>query len=227
MKFPRFLSSLFTFRRISISPPTRFDVLDVTSIPQPIRRRNAAQHEAHLMRFAKKCKLWHEQQRGKRTRREKLARLQWSQTTANIAALERRKERIANRVSLKLISDDLRAVVVERHNRLILALKALLGTLTATCLLTGCGATAGLSLDPLDGVCYRQGEFAVCGNPLTGVATLRSTIKGHAVKLVYRKDTGDLRGTMPDGTTAIYRDGKLTFEPALPDSGKTPVTAAP
>lgn len=94
--------------------------------------------------------------------------------------------------------------------------------------LSACATDAGrptVTIDPQYGVCVvsADGAYAACYNPATKGYTLKATVPGGVVKnLVYDSATKSYRGALPDGSTAVYKDGKLTFEPALPLSESTP-----
>lgn len=94
-------------------------------------------------------------------------------------------------------------------------------------LLTACDTTSSpggsLTIDPIAGICARSadGKYAACYNPLTKGYTLKATVPGGLVKeLAYDSATKTWRGTLPDGSTAVYGQHGLTFEPALPTPAK-------
>ena len=87
-----------------------------------------------------------------------------------------------------------------------------------------------LTFDLTDGVCAQtpDGNYRACFNPLTKAYTVKASApwaRGYA--LTYDSATKSYRGTMPDGTTAVYKPGSgLTVEPPLPQSGKDPQRTA-
>lgn len=103
---------------------------------------------------------------------------------------------------------------------------AQLGVIAAALLSVGC-----VTLEP-DGFCVasKDGKYAVCVNPLTQPVSyvLKATTPGASpLALRYDSATRSYRGTLPNGDTAVYANGQLTTEPALPTSGKGTASTAP
>lgn len=76
-----------------------------------------------------------------------------------------------------------------------------------------------VSVDLVDGACVKSddGRHAVCYNPLTHVLTVKALESNSLLtELRYDAESKEWRGTAPDGTTAIYANGKLRIEPPLP-----------
>lgn len=88
--------------------------------------------------------------------------------------------------------------------------------------LVSCGTSGvNVSLDPIAGVCAQSadGRYQACYNPLTKAVTVKSAIPGDKspiTALAYDSRTKQWRGTLPDGSTAVYDANGLHVEPALP-----------
>ena len=84
---------------------------------------------------------------------------------------------------------------------------------------TGPGGIA-VTLDPIGGVCAAtaDGKYQACYNPLTKGFTVKSALPGKSplADLKYNSATKQWRGTLPDGSTAVYDAAGLHVEPALP-----------
>lgn len=94
--------------------------------------------------------------------------------------------------------------------------------------LPACSSSHGLSVDPLQGLCFTRGDYRGCVNPLTGRGTLTSSRGGQTLSLTYDKAAKQWRGRWPDGSEAVYDDATgLHIEPALPSTGKTPAPVMP
>ena len=104
--------------------------------------------------------------------------------------------------------------------RLTTAILSMIGmVLLPSCATEG---SPGVGLDLIAGVCVgsADGHYTACYNPFTKVATVKSTgADGHSTTLTYDAPSRTWRGTLPDGSTAVYVGGKLHLEPPLP-SGK-------
>jgi hypothetical protein len=94
--------------------------------------------------------------------------------------------------------------------------------------LPACTSSNGLSVDPLQGICFTRGDYRGCLNPLTGRGTLTSSRGGQSLSLTYDKAAKQWRGRWPDGTEAVYEDATgFRLEPARPSTGKTPAPVMP
>lgn len=87
---------------------------------------------------------------------------------------------------------------------------------------TGQKKAPALSFNLTDGACIESadGEYAVCWNPLFETYTLRATAGGLSYRLAHDQRTNTWRATLPDGSAAVYANGKLAVEPPLPPPPK-------